>query len=344
MQPAPEIPHKETAILDAAVAALRAMGVKAELRPGPNRQAGAQVRLHYGDQTIKFIAEVRQTVNQANLGVIANRLAQLDTPLLVTEHVAPPVAERLRELDIEFADAAGNAYIRKPPLLIWVTGRKPEQRLHETRAARAFQPGGLKLIFALLCKPELADANYRDIAGAAAVALGTVGWVMRDLKEAGFLIDLGKRGRKLTNKRKLLDQWVEGYARQLRPKCLIGRYRALTPDWWREAQPGTLNFQWGGETAAAKMTKYLKPAVTTVYMPENPKDQLDLIKQFRLIKDAAGDVEIREHFWNFAMPDHADMVPPLLVYADLLATADDRNIETARMIYDDHLARLVETA
>ena len=338
------IPHLEAGLLDAAVLALIGLGVTAELRPATARQANPRMRLRYGAQTINFVIEVKRLVNQANLGVIAHRLAHLDQPLLVTDYVTLPVAQRLRELKIEFIDTAGNAYIERPPLLIWANGNKPAQKLPETRTTRAFQPGGLKLIFALLCQPELINANYRTIAEAADVALGTVGWVAGDLKDAGFMIDLGKRGRKLTNKRKLLDLWVEGYARQLRPKCLVGRYRALRPDWWKDTHPAKLHFQWGGETAAAKMTGHLKPAVTTLYTTGDPKEQQTVVKEFRLVKDAAGDVEIRENFWKFVEGGDATMVPPLLTYADLLATADDRNIETAQIIYDDHLARLIETA
>lgn len=347
MQPKPELSNKDTVILNAAINALRAIGVTADVGSIPKRPAEAQVMLGYAGQAFTMSLEIKPVVNQTNLGAIAHRLAglaQLDSVLLVTEYVSPTLAQRLRELKIPFIDGAGNAYIEKPPLLIWVSGRKPEQRLQEARATRAFQPSGLKLLFALLCQPALCNANYRDITEAAGVALGTVGWVMRDLNEAGFLIDLGQRGRKLTNKRKLLEQWVEAYARQLRPKCLIGRYRALRPDWWKDVQQGTLHFQWGGETAAAKMTHYLKPAITTLYVSNNPKEQLDVIRQCRLLKDATGDVELREQFWHFVDPDHADTVPPLLTYADLLATADDRNMETARIIYDDHLARLIESA
>ncbi len=36
------------------------------------------------------------------------------------------------------------------------------------------------------------------------------------------------------------------------------------------------------------------------------------------------------------------LAPPLLTYADLLMTADDRNLETAELIYDQYIARLVE--
>jgi hypothetical protein len=51
----------------------------------------------------------------------------------------------------------------------------------------------------------------------------------------------------------------------------------------------------------------------------------------------------REKFWRFEAPEYPDLVPPLLIYADLLATADDRNIETARKLYDERLAELIET-
>jgi len=54
-------------------------------------------------------------------------------------------------------------------------------------------------------------------------------------------------------------------------------------------------------------------------------------------------VELRKRFWNFPAesdPGRGDLVPPLLVYADLLATGDARCIETAKMIYENHIARL----
>ena len=35
--------------------------------------------------------------------------------------------DRLRELGIACADTAGNAYLAQPPLLVLVTGRKPEK-------------------------------------------------------------------------------------------------------------------------------------------------------------------------------------------------------------------------
>jgi Uncharacterized protein conserved in bacteria len=332
----------ETDVLDAALTGLRAMGLQTDLLAG---QGQGRVRLRYGNEVITRVVEVRRAVTPVNLGVVAHQLAQLtEQPLLVTEYVTPPMAERLRVLGLQFVDAAGNAYIQELPLLVWVVGRRPEEKLRAGRGTRAFQTGGLKVVFALLCWPELADAPYRDIAGAAGVALGTVGWVLRDIKEAGFLLDIGKRRRKLVNRRRLLDQWVEAYTRQLRPRLPLRRFRASGNDWWKGANATPLDgVYWGGETAAAMLTAYLKPAVATVYF-RDAEALTELLTKFRLKNDPKGDVEIRPAFWHFEVTEHPGLVPPLLVYADLLATGDDRNIDTARMIYDEHLARLVEPA
>ena len=62
----------------------------------------------------------------------------------------------------------------------------------------------------------------------------------------------------------------------------------------------------------------------------------------RLHADPRGSVEVLKAFWDPACDaNDPEIVPPLLVYADLLATGDPRNLETARRIYDEQLAGLV---
>ncbi len=335
----PDLASPETSILNAALESLRAFGVAVELSTAPLQET--HVRLQYGDKSVTGPVLIKRSVTPANLGMVAQQWAQLDEPLLVTDYVTAPVAERLRELKIEFADTLGNVYIHTPPLLIWVTGRKPEQKPQEERAARIFQPGGLKMLFALLAKPALVNASYRDIAKASDVALGTVAWVMNDLKETGFLKDGGVGMRTLSQRRELLDQWVLGYARLLRPKFFVGRFRSPAPDAWQDARPPVPGAQWGGESAAAKLSAPLKAGLTTVYLPAGASSEGDLIKAFRLVKDHAGEVEIRQKFWCFELAEHTDVVPPLLAYADLLATAETRNIECARVLYEGYLGRFV---
>ena len=243
------------------------------------------------------------------------------------------MADRLRLEGIEFIDAAGNAHINQPPVVVFVKGQRPADDPPAAEAGRAFQATGLQALFAVLADPKLIEQPYRAIAAAAGVAHGTVGWVMAELKHLGYVADVGGR-RRLINAERLLDQWTQAYARTLRPKLLLGRYRgdiaALT------ARPPA-DLLVGGELAAARLTRHLRPATATFYVPAiEPTTLLAL----RLKADAQGNVDFRRHFWNFA-GDQPRLTPTILVYADLLAIGDARCLETAQMLRGPILDRLV---
>ena len=171
------------------------------------------------------------------------------------------------------------------------------------------------------------------------MALGTVDWIIKELKELRFLLGMGKRGLRLIQKEKLLQRWVTAYPEQLRPKLTLGRFRGEN-EWWRQKTLDRLRAQWGGEVAAARLTQYLQPQIITIYTTPQELDQL-LIKN-RLKRDPTGDVEILKRFWNPAeIWKYEDLVHPILIYADLLATGNERNIETAKMIYDRHIVQFV---
>ena len=95
----------------------------------------------------------------------------------------------------------------------------------------------------------------------------------------------------------------------------------------------------GGEPAAAVLTKHIRPEVVTVY---GDTYFAALARRIQPIKDEHGNLELLQKFWHFDVP-RADkrypLVPPLLVYADLVATADARNIETAQIIRERFLAK-----
>jgi hypothetical protein len=171
------------------------------------------------------------------------------------------------------------------------------------------------------------------------VALGTVDWIMKELKELGFLLDMGKRGLRLLQKEKLLQRWVTAYPEQLRPKLTLGRFRG-EHEWWRQTKLDPLKVQWGGEVAAEKLTQYLQPQIITIYTM--PQQLNQLLAENRLRKDETGDVEILRRFWKPPeMWQYEDLVHPILIYADLLATGNERNIETAKIIYDKHILELI---
>lgn len=111
--------------------------------------------------------------------------------VLVTSHVSPPQAEKLRRAGAQFLDTAGNAYLNDPPLYVFVAGRHrhPTEPPKGAKTTRAFTSTWVKAVFALLCKPELVNGTYREIAAVADVALGKVGEVLNDLKRAGYMVE-----------------------------------------------------------------------------------------------------------------------------------------------------------
>ncbi len=291
-----------------------------------------------GERNFAVAARPRLTVE--TLGAAVHQLGHFPHKgMIVTDYVNPRMAERLKEMNIPFLDAVGNAYLNEPPVYVYIRGNKPQKKAPGEVATRAFRPAGLKVLFVLLCQPELAGAPYRQIAHAAGVALGTVGWVITDLKAQGFLVDRGTRGRRLVNREALLERWVTAWPEQLRPRLLTGRYQAANPDWWKQARLHDYQACWGGEVAAAKLTHYLKPERVTIYAWDKAGQ---LLFANKLKKHPGGEVELLEAFWQLDDRwQQRELAPPLIVYADLLATGDARNIETAGMIYEQELAGLV---
>lgn len=305
---------------------------------GENTYPDGLLRIDCKDMHWDFAVQTKARVTRAAVAMEKAK-PTLFAPdrILVTEHVTPQMADLMKDMGLLFMDTAGNAYINKPPLYVFIKGNRLPENVKATPTKRLFKPAGLKVVFALLNNPQMVDWPYRQIAATADVALGTVDWIFRDLKEMGFLVEMGRRKRKIRNALTLLKRWVEAYPEQLRPKLDLGRFKADDPEWWKNVDLTGYNACWGGEVAAAKITGQLKPEKVVIYAPEPPGK---LIIEKKLRKTTIGDIEILKPFWKFDHElIHRGIVPPLLVYADLMATGDDRNIETAAIIYDNYLAQ-----
>src|SRR3990170_2086509 len=143
------LPAADRTLLDAALAKLAAWGLAPEivaLEPTLGRgRTDALVRIRHGGQEILYAAEVKRGLRPATLGGVLLQLERLgNTALLVADHVTPPLAQELRTRGVAFIDAAGNAYLDRPPLFIWVKGEKPSTRLEGPReTGRAFRASGL---------------------------------------------------------------------------------------------------------------------------------------------------------------------------------------------------------
>ena len=320
-------------ILSSAIRALeRATGVRARWQ---RTAGGAVIEVETGRGRARFRPQVKIVDRFETPALIKTQGKSSRTPpLLVAPYITRRVAERCRQLHLPFIDAAGNAYLEQPGLFVCVVGQSRPADAGRDRF-RALSPAGLRVAFALLCRANLIRTNYREIALLAGVALGTVGPVIDDLAARGLLRLGAGRSRALLDPERLVEEWVTHYPVTLRPKLNPRRFQA-DPERLQKTNLIPQHAYWGAEPAAEKLTQFLKPAHLLIYARE---PIANLVAAGRLRAAEQGNVEILDTFWNFAVDKgFPDVVPPLLAYADLLATHDGRNAEAARMIYEQRIA------
>jgi hypothetical protein len=325
------------------------VGSSHALKPG--RLEGACTIRARGAKFRAFL-EIKRQLQPATIGQLVELKRIRDNRLLlVTPHVPPRYADMLKAAGIDFLDTAGNLLFQRDKVFVCITGRKPEAPLVSRGSGRAFESNGLKLIFAVLTDPQLdaTDAGasllnqpYRKISASTGISLGSVGWIMSDLTNQGFVMDRGGGDRWLVERKRLVERWVAGFDSKLPRKLITARYRSPTSLWWEQADVRKAGGLWGGEVAGAKLTGYLTPGTVTIYAE---KLFSDFIVEHDLRPDRAGNVTIMKPFWGDRIWEAPkDCVHPLLVYADLTASEIDRNLETARRVYDHYLKSTVESA
>ena len=288
-----------------------------------------------------FEAYAKTTLTRQNLSSVIYETSQKKVALpkvLIAPYINPNLIEKLRGANIFCLDAAGNAFIQKPPFYVFIKGNKPISEATIIKKGRAFQYAGLKLIFAILQDPNLINQTYREIADKAGVALGGVGGILEDLLHQGYIRMAGKE-RIFQDRKGLLQRWVEEYP-LLKQKHLLGSFTSGNSSWWKDVNITNFEGLWGGEIAAETYTNYLQARDAVVFIPQEQK--ASLLKSARLKKRKADDegvcIDLIEPFWKeWAVEAERDLAPALLVYADLIHSKDARNLDTAKRIYEQYL-------
>lgn len=315
----------------------------------PEHTAGELTVTFKGQVTVFQVEAMARFYKVALERLIAegNRRGHGCPVLLITDYVGPAHADLLRQAGVAFLDTAGNASLELPGLNLLIQGKPRPAPVGRPVAGRMFHRTGLKLVFAFLADPHL-DATsgealfrqpFRSVRDQTGVALGSIAAVMAELKERGYLVE-GQDGWRLVNRKQLFAKWATAYGDRLRQRLVRQRYRAPRPRWWQETEGRTQGVFWGGEVAAAKLTGFLKPEAACVYAIAEAQG---FILTHDLRPDPHGDVEILDAFWcPYPEAVRGDCVHPLLVYADLLASDIDRNLDTAQRVYDQHLRKILD--
>jgi hypothetical protein len=340
---------RDQALLTQALAALAAnTGIAGKLLMSAGAggsSADAVIELTADGGKRRYFAQCKAKIDrESTLAMAKHQLSTLEAPgLLVTPYLSPQMAARCRAIELQFVDGAGNAYLSGGGMYVFVSGQKPVVPVLPLASRGTSSPTAMRMVFTLLTRPALLQASYRDIAEAANIALGSVSAVFKELAARGMLVESRRSGRRrLAAPDVLVDEWVSAYPAVLRPRLHAQRFEPSRPDWWEHADMSGLEARWSGEVAAFRMHGYLKPGNQMLYVAAADMQQTlgRLVSTHRLRPDPAGRVEIIEAFATYR--DASAMVPPLLVYADLMATLDPRNREAAKMIRENEIQHVLD--
>jgi hypothetical protein len=324
-------------------------GISGEIFPAVSSDTDASVQLRIGGKKLQYHCEVKNKVDRYSLLLdLIGRPGAMQKALLVSPPLSQDMANRCRELGLQFMDTAGNVYINDGKgIYIYVAGRRGNEDMQVPANDATMTPATLKMMFAFLAAPSLLNAPYRDISIQAIVSTGAIGKVF-DTLEARRLIATTTDGKRMIPSPQLfLNEWASGYANRLKPKLKKFRFAIDDLDKFRNNwNPGFRLSAWGGEVGATYFTKHLKPEDCTVYMDLNDPHVLrDMVQQFRLRAAPEGRIEVVEMFWNSSYFDSSfPTVAPHLIYADLIATQDSRNIAAAQQIASEVLEHVHNTS
>lgn len=281
-------------------------------------------------RTLELVFDVKSKVDRRDQ--LSTFKFQHNGAVLITRPLSAIMADQCRLQGIQFLDSAGNCYLNQPGLFVLVSGQKDAAANH-VATLRGLTPAALRLMFAVLGKPSLLGTTVRHIADIAAISHGAAGTALRMLEESGLIAKNTAGQRLLVAPGRWLDAWTEGYLGRLRPK--LETYRMSSP----VPLSSTLDrlspalhemIKRGGETAAANLELGLKPGALTLYIDmRQPEAMRNLVQELKLRRDPAGKIELVDIFWNTRELASFQNVPDALIYADLIGSGDERNLEIA---------------
>ena len=290
-------------------------------------QDGELTVVHPDGHASKLTLEVKSKVDRRDQ--LSTFKVQHGSAVLVTRSLSATMANQCRLLNIQFLDAAGNCYLNQPGLFVFISGQK-EPAPSDAVTIRGLTPAALRLMFAVFTKPSLLSTNVRRIAEVAIISHGAAGTALRILENIGLVAKNTEGQRMLVAPGRWLDAWTEGYLGRLRPKLTTYRMSSPIPIGaiLDRLSPEMDKIMMGGEAASAHARLGLKPGALTLYIDmKQPNIMHQLAQELQLRRDPNGKVELVEIFWNTRELVSLPNVPDALIYADLIGSGDERNLE-----------------
>lgn len=274
----------------------------------------------------------RSAVNQF-LAWVKHVGARKHDVILLARHVPRPVAARLIETNVNFADDVGNIHLVLGDHYNWtVVGTPATEPVSKRRPISAAQ---LQLLFQLVTHPESVSWPVRRLEAAAGISKSRAAQARQQLLAEGLVTHKGN-DYQLGPRDLLAERLSSGYAQVLRPKLSIGRFRFAekTAELFltrlkNSAPPGVRYALTGGPAATVLQRFYRGPDVSMFIDPASRHTAQEL----RLLPDREGPVTLLRAFGEVVFWEQHEghiLAPPWLVYAELLTTDDPRAQEAAQ--------------
>lgn len=294
-------------------------------------------KIHFtiSNEISTYNIEVKKEMRNQYLSEIYYKNEEYKPFMLVAGRISSEIKKELRANNVAYLEANGNFYLKEGNKMFWIDANEP-LKIEKDNRNRAFTKTGVKVLFEFLTNPTLINQNYRQIAEQTGTSIGNITNIIQGLKQDGFVLSVNSNTVKINNIEALIQKWSQAFTENLKPSLRIGSFRFLKETdllAWKELAFDTSKIVWGGEPAGDLLTNYLKPEEFTLYTDES---RTELIRNYRLIPDDKGRVEVYEKFWKDDGSEQKN-APPLIVYADLMGNSDRRSIETAQKIYDEYL-------
>jgi len=292
-----------------------------------------KLRLSSNRNRFDFLFEVKKKLTLSKLPHI-HKYSNNNDIILISDYIPKSLKAYLKDENVSYLDAAGNAFITNNEGLFIYIETKKASSVSSGISNRAFSKSGLKVIYQILINEETLNMSYRHIGKVSKVSIDTVGKVFKELLRDKYLIQIKKKKFEVENKERLFQEWVTVFNKVLRPKLKQRNFKPKNMkiiDLYGVSSPNSV----GGELAAELLSNYLIAERAVIYT-EQPF--IDVALNMELIPVKNGPVTLMEKFWTDEfIYDDTVTVHPILVYADLLNNPTPRNLETAKIIYDKHV-------
>lgn len=255
-------------------------------------------------------------------------------PVIVAPRIGPEVGRVIRDAGAGYVDARGNLDLVLGPGYV----AKIQGRSGDVPAARGRSLGlaGYRVLFTLLARPNDVWSSARVLAEAAGVSRQPARDAVRRLQTDASMVRTS-RGYQLLAQHydRVLEAWLGGYLHVVQPKlelAVLRRPETAPDDVERAVAPlldrASPGWRYGGTAAGFRLTGHYRGPSTVVHLVDAPAH---LPRALGARPDPLGNLVV------MAVPSAAamesardDIVHPLLIYTELMASGDERARESAR--------------